>query len=167
MGGTPRTRSLASGVKVDTPGYFDEGWSAKDLVAHIGKWLAEAGVVLERIRFGTYRADEIDIDAMNKEFYEAMRDVPFEMVRAQASAARTQMLRAWGSLEDDTPDSERGSEVRVRALGRAPPPPPGMGALAHRLTLHLPRELMVSCKQRSSPGISVVDMGREGSNGER
>jgi hypothetical protein len=30
------------------PGYFVEGWSAKDLVAHIGSWLAEAGVVLER-----------------------------------------------------------------------------------------------------------------------
>ena len=99
-------RSLPAS-KVDTPGYFEEGWSAKDLVAHVGSWLAEAGVVLERIRFDTYRADEIDIDAMNKQFYEAMRDVPFETVRAQASAARTRMLRAWGSLDHDTPDSER------------------------------------------------------------
>ena len=90
-----------------TPGYFEEGWSAKDLVAHVGSWLAEAGVVLERIRFGTYRADEIDIDAMNKQFYEAMRDVAFETVRAQSSAARTRMLRAWGSIEQDMPDSER------------------------------------------------------------
>ena len=93
--------------QVATPGYFEEGWSAKDLVAHVGSWLAEAGVVLERIRFGTYRADEIDIDAMNKQFYEAMRDVAFETVRAQASAARTRMLRAWGSIDHDTPDSER------------------------------------------------------------
>ncbi len=23
------------------PGYFDEGWSAKDLIAHVGAWLAE------------------------------------------------------------------------------------------------------------------------------
>jgi hypothetical protein len=99
-------RSLPAS-KVATPGYFEEGWSAKDLVAHIGGWLAEAGVVLERIRFGTYRADEIDIDAMNKQLYEAMQDVAFETVRAQASAARTRMLRAWGSIELDTPDSER------------------------------------------------------------
>ena len=99
-------RSLPAS-KVDTPGYFEEGWSAKDLVGHIGSWLAEAGVVLERIRFGTYRVDEIDIDAMNKQFYEAMHDVAFETVRAQASAARTRMLRAWGSLERDTADSER------------------------------------------------------------
>jgi hypothetical protein len=37
--------------KVDQPGYFQEGWPAKDLIAHIGSWLAEAGIVLERIRF--------------------------------------------------------------------------------------------------------------------
>src|SRR5205085_7793661 len=78
--------------EVATPGYFAEGWSAKDLVAHIGSWLAEAGIILERIRFGTYRPDEIDIDSMNQQFYEAMKDVSFQTVRAQASAARSRML---------------------------------------------------------------------------
>ena len=29
--------------KVEEPGYFPEGWTAKDLVAHLGSWLAEAG----------------------------------------------------------------------------------------------------------------------------
>ncbi len=93
--------------EVATPGYFAEGWSAKDLVAHVGSWLAEAGRVLERIRSGTYRFEELDIDAMNRRFYEAMKDVPFETVRAQSWAARTRMLRAWGSLDDDTPDADR------------------------------------------------------------
>ncbi len=93
--------------EVATPGYFAEGWSAKDLVAHIGSWLAEAGIVLERIRFGTHRPEEIDIDSMNRQFYEAMKDVPFETVRAQAVAARNRMLLAWGSLDHDTPDAER------------------------------------------------------------
>ena len=60
--------------KVEEPGYFAEGWSAKDLIAHIGSWLAEAGVVLERIRFNTYRPEEIDVDAMNQAFFESMRD---------------------------------------------------------------------------------------------
>jgi hypothetical protein len=92
--------------KVAEPGYFAEGWSAKDLVAHIGSWLAEAGVVLERIRFGTYRSEEIDIDAVNQAFFEAMHDVPFEVVRAQGIAARNQMLRAWASLERHSPDAE-------------------------------------------------------------
>jgi hypothetical protein len=91
--------------KVDEPGYFAEGWSAKDLIAHIGSWLAEAGVVLERIRFGTYRESEIDIDAMNRSFYDAMRDVPFQDVRAQAITARNRMLRAWRSLPERSPEA--------------------------------------------------------------
>jgi hypothetical protein len=94
-------------AEVGTPGYFEEGWSAKDLVAHIGSWLAEAGVVLERIRFGTYRSEEIEIDVMNQRFYEAMKDVPIETVRAQALAARTRMLRAWEPVADSAPDVER------------------------------------------------------------
>ena len=91
---------------VATPGYFVEGWSAKDLVAHIGSWLAEAGIVLERIRSGTYRPEEIEIDSMNQQFYEAMKDVPFRTVRAQASAARNRMLRAWDSLGGGTPEAD-------------------------------------------------------------
>jgi hypothetical protein len=93
--------------EVAEPGYFAEGWSAKDLVAHIGSWLAEAGVVLERIRFGTYRPQEIDIDAMNETFYDSMRDVAFSDVRAQAIAARNRMLRAWRSLPEGSPEADR------------------------------------------------------------
>jgi len=93
--------------KVDEPGYFVEGWSAKDLVGHIGSWLAEAGVVLQRIRAGTYRAEEINVDRMNEEFYEALHDVPFQVVRAQALTARAQMLRAWGSLLEPSIEADR------------------------------------------------------------
>jgi Mycothiol maleylpyruvate isomerase N-terminal domain len=92
--------------RVEEPGYFAEGWSAKDLVAHVGSWLAEAAAVLERIRFGTYRPDEIDIDATNKVFFEAMHDVPFPIVRAQGAAARSRMLAAWGSLPESSQDAE-------------------------------------------------------------
>ena len=92
--------------EVATPGYFPEGWSAKDLVAHIGNWMAEAGVVLERMRSGTYRSEELDIDALNERFYETMKDIPFETVRAQATAARTRMLSAWGSV-GDIPEAAR------------------------------------------------------------
>src|SRR5207344_479588 len=77
---------------VGEPGYFVEGWSAKDLVAHIGSWLAEAGVVLERIRSGTFRPEEIDVDAMNAAFFDAMHDVAFADVRAQAVAARNRIF---------------------------------------------------------------------------
>ena len=93
--------------QVEQAGYFVEGWSAKDLIAHIGSWLAEAGVVLEQIRFGTYRPHEIDIDAMNRAFYDAMRDVSFSDVRAQGVAARNRMLRAWLSLAEDSAEADR------------------------------------------------------------
>jgi Mycothiol maleylpyruvate isomerase N-terminal domain len=92
---------------VGEPGYFVEGWSAKDLIAHIGSWLAEAGVVLERIRSGTYRPEEIDIDAMNETFFDAMHDVAFEDVRAQGVAARNRMLRAWRSLPTESAEADR------------------------------------------------------------
>jgi len=93
--------------RVEEPGYFAEGWSAKDLIAHIGSWLAEAGVVLEQIRAGTYRSDEIDIDEMNARFYAALHDVPFPVVKAQAITARSQMLRAWARLPEDAEEAER------------------------------------------------------------
>jgi Mycothiol maleylpyruvate isomerase N-terminal domain len=93
--------------EIDAPGYFVEGWSAKDLVGHIGSWLAEAGVVLEQIRAGTYRPDEIDIDRMNQVFYESLHDVAFTDVRAQAFAARNRMLRAWRSLPQRSPEADR------------------------------------------------------------
>jgi hypothetical protein len=91
--------------ETEQPGYFPEGWSAKDLLAHIGSWLAEAGVFLLRIRVGTYRPEEIDVEAMNRTFLEIMKDVPLQTVRAQASAARARMLLAWGELPELTPEA--------------------------------------------------------------
>lgn len=102
-----RLVDLLPDEKVEEPGYFVEGWSSKDLVAHIGSWLAEAGVVLDQIRFGTYRPEEIDIDAMNEMFYKAMQDVPFHEIRAQGIAARNRMLRAWRSLPHGSPEADR------------------------------------------------------------
>jgi hypothetical protein len=91
--------------EAEKPGYYAEGWSAKDLLAHIGSWLAEAGVFLLRIRTGTYRREDLDIDAMNRTFLETMKDVPYPMVQAQASAARARMLQAWGELPELTQDA--------------------------------------------------------------
>jgi hypothetical protein len=93
--------------KVATPGYFAEGWSAKDLIAHIGSWLALGGAVLERIRFGTYRSEEIDVDALNARFYDAMKDVPYATVRAQTVAARNRMLQAWGVVDTSDLEAQR------------------------------------------------------------
>ena len=81
------------------PGYFAEGWTAKDGFAHIGTWLAEAGAALEQIRGGTYvelRTDELD--ELNARFLDAMRDVP--LAEAQAIAARARMLHAWTEMAE-------------------------------------------------------------------
>ncbi len=91
--------------EAERPGYFPEGWSAKDLLGHVGSWLAEAGVVLERILVGTYRPEEIDVDAMNEQFVEVLKDVPFDTIRAMTSAARNRMLLAWRALPELTPEA--------------------------------------------------------------
>jgi hypothetical protein len=88
------------------PGYFQEGWTAKDAVAHIGTWMAYGAAMLRRIAAGTYRESEIDVDAENARFLAAMRDIPLETVHVQASAARAQLLAAWHELPQLTPAAE-------------------------------------------------------------
>src|SRR6478672_797265 len=76
------------------PGYYnDPDWSVRDLVAHIGAWLAEAENQLERMRGGTYQGHDIDVDALNAQFLEATHDMTFEMAWTQANAARTLMIQ--------------------------------------------------------------------------
>jgi hypothetical protein len=91
--------------QAERPGYYAEGWSAKDALAHIGSWLAVAGAVLQQIREETYRPEDIDIDAMNRRFRESLKDVPFDTTRAQATTARARMLQAWSQLRELTPDA--------------------------------------------------------------
>lgn len=87
------------------PGYYREGWSAKDLLAHVGTWLAEAGLMLERIAGGTYRRGELDIHAINDRTLDAMHDVAFPVVTAQASAARARMRHALLELREPSADA--------------------------------------------------------------
>lgn len=88
-------------VECLVPGYYrDPDWSVRDMVAHIGTWLAEAEVQLERIRAGTYEGHDIDIDALNAQFLEAMHDQPWDVAWTQANAARTMMLQDWFALPE-------------------------------------------------------------------
>ncbi len=91
--------------QVERPGYYEEGWSAKDLLGHVGAWLAEAGVLLERIAAGSYRREDIDVDDMNRLSLEAMRDIPFRTIKAQAAAARARMRGALLELREPSPDA--------------------------------------------------------------
>jgi hypothetical protein len=87
------------------PGYFEEGWTAKDAVAHLGTWMAQGAQMLRRIAAGTYREGELDIDAANAQFLEAMRDVPLDTVHLQAAAAHGELLNAWAQLPEVTPEA--------------------------------------------------------------
>jgi hypothetical protein len=96
-------------------GHYAEGGSAKDALAHIGTWLAEAGVALQQIRAGTYvelRSDQID--EMNERFLRAMRDVPLKHVKAQAAASRARMLHEWTEMPSP-------SDVAVEWIRKAGP----------------------------------------------
>jgi hypothetical protein len=87
----------------DERGYFEEGWSAKDAIAHLGTWMARGATMLRQIASGTYREGEIDVDAENERFLEAMRDVPLKTVHLQLAAAHTELLGAWAQLPQVTP----------------------------------------------------------------
>jgi hypothetical protein len=89
----------------DEPGYFEEGWTAKDAVAHLGTWMAQGAQMLRRIAAGTYRDDELDVDAANAEFLAAMRDVPLATVHLQVGAAHGELLAAWSQLPTVTPEA--------------------------------------------------------------
>ncbi len=91
--------------QAERPGYYPEGWSAKDALAHVGSWLAMSGAVLQQIREGTYRPHEIDIDALNQVFLERMKGVPYKTIWAQAMTARARMLQSWSELDELTPDA--------------------------------------------------------------
>lgn len=83
-------------------GYFEEGWTAKDAVAHLGTWMARGATMLRQIAVHTYREGEIDVDAENERFLAAMRDVPLETVHLQLGAARAELLAAWAALPEIT-----------------------------------------------------------------
>src|SRR4029077_5459475 len=81
------------------PCYFpDEDWSVKDLIAHIGFWMTVAADKLEQMRFGTYVPANVEADTLNKECFEANRDVPLPIVRAECFAAHTRMCQELDAL---------------------------------------------------------------------
>ena len=106
------------------PGYYrDPDWTVRDVVAHLGTWLAETQVQFERMSAGTYEGHDIDIDALNARFLAAMAGQPWEVAWVQANAARTRMLEEWFRLRE--PSDEAAWWIRKGA--------------AHHYDEHLPR----------------------------
>lgn len=88
------------------PGYYaDPEWSVRDVMAHLGTWLAEAQIQLERMDVGRYEGHDIDVDGMNALFLENMRGQPWPVAWVQAHAARTRMLIEWYAHLDRTDEA--------------------------------------------------------------
>ncbi len=92
--------------QLEQPGYFREGWSVKDLISHICSWQAEAGQVLQQIRYGTYDPTPIDVDAVNRRFLEDNRGLPLPVVKSELWSARTRMVTELNALDAVTRDAE-------------------------------------------------------------
>jgi hypothetical protein len=92
--------------EIARPGYYrNPDWSVADLVAHLGTWLAEAGIQLRRIEAGTYTTPDLDIDALNAEFRAAMKGQPWDVILTQAQASRGRMLEVWYALPNRSDDA--------------------------------------------------------------
>lgn len=106
-------RSLTPGECLE-PGYYtDPDWSVRDVVAHLGTWLAEAETQFQRMRAGTYEGHAVDVDTLNAAFLAAMSGQPWEVAWVQANAGRTVMLESWYDLPH--PSSEAGWWIRKSA----------------------------------------------------
>ncbi len=91
----------------------DPGWSVKDLVGHLGAWMAQAETHLLRIEAGNEDDGPEDIDELNARFLAALHDQEWATVWMQAISARAQMLRVWVRL----PTRSAPADAWVRKAG--------------------------------------------------
>jgi hypothetical protein len=98
------------------PGYYrDPDWTVRDVVGHLGTWLAEAAVQIDRMIGGSYSGhDDVDIDALNASFLEALKDQPWDVAWSQANAARTRLRQVCAALVE--PDEEAAWWIRKSAV---------------------------------------------------
>jgi hypothetical protein len=97
---------LLSPEQQQEPGYLAEGWSVKDLMAHLACWMAEAQWRFEQIRCGTYREETLDVDARNQMFFEVNRTLPLGDVLCELWSAHNRMLLEWNSLPEISGEAE-------------------------------------------------------------
>jgi hypothetical protein len=92
------------------PGYTADGWSVKDLMAHVAAWSDYTARVLDEMAAGTWDGrDEFEepgsVDSVNAEWFERDRDRHLEDVRSAWHAARGRLLDSFGALDEITPDA--------------------------------------------------------------
>jgi hypothetical protein len=89
-----------------TPTLNAEGWAPRDLMFHVGGWLAEAARQLERMRAGTFAEPDLDVDGINAEWFQLSRRLDLETVEAELASSRTRMLSALAALPEVTPAAQ-------------------------------------------------------------
>lgn len=102
-------RELIDGLtpeETDETGYYED-WSVKDLIAHVASWFAEAAMMLEQMRMGTYSIERIDVDGLNRQWFETWRDKDLSTVKTELMAARAHMLEQWDRLPDADDEARR------------------------------------------------------------
>lgn len=98
------------------PGYYrDPDWTLRDVVAHLGTWLAETQVQFERIGAGTYEGHDVGVDVLNAALLAGMARQPWEVAWVQTQAARSWMLEAWYALRE--PSDEAAWWIRKGVAG--------------------------------------------------
>jgi hypothetical protein len=88
---------------------LDNGWSMKDLVAHLSLWERTCAKWLDAVARGeTPARPEILDDGMNVREYEASKDATRASILAAAHSSRQAVLRAVAALSDaDLADEQR------------------------------------------------------------
>jgi hypothetical protein len=102
-------RELIDGLtpqQTEESGYNGD-WSVKDLVAHMASWFAEAAMMLEQMRMGTYSRERLDVDGLNQQWFETWRDKDMSIVKTELMAARARMLEEWDRLPDADEEARR------------------------------------------------------------
>ena len=88
------------------PGYYrNPDWTVRDVVGHLGTWLAQAQTQFERISAGTYEGHDVDIDGLNAQFLAALADQPWDVAWLQATTGRTRMLDEWYRLREPSDEA--------------------------------------------------------------
>jgi len=88
------------------PGYYrNPDWTVRDVVGHLGTWLAQAQTQFERITAGTYEGHDVDIDGLNERFLAALADQPWDVAWLQATTGRTRMLDEWYRLREPSDEA--------------------------------------------------------------
>jgi Mycothiol maleylpyruvate isomerase N-terminal domain len=94
--------------RFEEPGVTPDGWSPKDVMFHVGAWMADCACVLEQIHEGTFDRASEDTKVtqdMNRRWFELSRTMDPKDVRAGFGSARLKMRECFAALPAITPDA--------------------------------------------------------------